>query len=228
MSTTSSVSTNTVQDWYSSVSSTQTATTSTTNKASDQESRFLTLLTSQLKNQDPLNPMDNAETTSQLAQISTVTGIEKLNATLTKMMSSNQTSDTLQAANLVGHSVLVEGNQLALSSSMAVGGYVLDKPASSVTVSILDSNGATVQTLELGEQEAGVNEFVWDGQSLNGTALADGSYTVKISAKDKDGSVEASPLELAKVGAVLTADGDLKIDVGRLGRVSMSDIKLIL
>lgn len=120
MSTTSSVSTNTVQDWYSSVSSTQTATTSTTNKASDQESRFLTLLTSQLKNQDPLNPMDNAETTSQLAQISTVTGIEKLNATLTKMMSSNQTSDTLQAANLVGHSVLVEGNQLALSSSMAV------------------------------------------------------------------------------------------------------------
>lgn len=227
MTTTSSASTNTVQDWYSSVATTQRS-TGTANKASEQESRFLTLLTSQLKNQDPLNPMDNAETTSQLAQISTVSGIEKLNATLTKMMSSNQTSDTLQAANLVGHSVLVEGNQLALTSSMAVGGYELDKPASSVTVTILDANGATVQTLELGEQEAGVNEFVWDGQSLNGAALADGRYTVKVSAKDKDGSVEAKPLELAKVGAVLTADGDLKIDVGRLGRVSMSDIKLIL
>lgn len=227
MTTTSSASTNTVQDWYSSVATTQRS-TGTANKASEQESRFLTLLTSQLKNQDPLNPMDNAETTSQLAQISTVSGIEKLNATLTKMMSSNQTSDTLQAANLVGHSVLVEGNQLALTSSMAVGGYELDKPASSVTVTILDGNGATVQTLELGEQEAGVNEFVWDGQSLNGAALADGRYTVKVSAKDKDGSVEATPLELAKVGAVLTADGDLKIDVGRLGRVSMSDIKLIL
>ena len=225
MSTTSTA--NTVQDWYASVATTQRS-TGTANKASEQESRFLTLLTSQLKNQDPLNPMDNAETTSQLAQISTVSGIEKLNATLTKMMSSNQTSDTLQAANLVGHSVLVEGNQLALTSSMAVGGYELDKPASSVTVTILDANGATVQTLELGEQEAGVNEFVWDGQSLNGAALADGRYTVKVSAKDKDGSVEATPLELAKVGAVLTADGDLKIDVGRLGRVSMSDIKLIL
>lgn len=228
MSTTSNVSNNAVQDWYSSIKDSSSNSSTSANKAEDQQTRFLTLLTTQLKNQDPMNPMDNAETTSQLAQISTVTGIEKLNTTLTKMMTSNQTSDTLQAASLVGHGVLVEGNQLTLTKSMAAGGYELEKPASSVTVTILDKNGLTVQTLELGEQKAGVNEFVWDGKSLNGTALDDGSYTVKISAKDKDGSVDATSLELATVGAVVTADGDLKIDVGRLGRVSMSDIKLIL
>lgn len=227
MSTTSSVSSNSVQDWYSSLSANQ-ATTASASKTEDQQTRFLTLLTTQLKNQDPLNPMDNAQTTSQLAQISTVTGIEKLNTTLNKMMTGNQTSDALQAANLVGHSVLVEGNQLKLSSSAAVGGFQLDKAASNVTVTILDKNGATVQTIELGAQEEGVNEFVWDGASTNGTAMADGSYTVKISAQDKDGSVDATSLELATVGAVVTSGSDLQVDVGRLGRVSMSDIKLIL
>lgn len=197
-------------------------------KAEDQQTRFLKLLTTQLRNQDPLNPMDNAQTTSQLAQISTVTGIEKLNQTMSTLMGNNHTSDSLQAASLLGRSVLAPGGGLTLTKSMAVGGFELDKPANAVTVSVLDKNGQEVQRLELGAQKAGVSEFVWDGTGLNGSKLDDGQYSVKISAKDQDGAVNAKALELAAVNSVVTAGGEVKIDLGRLGRVSMDEIKLIL
>ena len=87
----------------------------TTTKAEDQQTKFLTLLTTQLKNQDPLNPMDNAQMTSQLAQISTVDGIERLNTTLASMMSSTSETQALQMAALVGHGALVDGNNLPLT-----------------------------------------------------------------------------------------------------------------
>lgn len=218
-----------VQDWYAAVkAANSSSSTSAASAAGDQETRFLKLLTTQLRNQDPMNPMDNAQTTSQLAQISTVTGIEKLNKTLNTMMSSNQSAETMQAANMVGHSVLLDGNHLKLASGAAVGGVDLDKPASSVTVSIYDSTGKKVQTLDLGAQEAGVNEFLWDGKNADGTTLADGSYTVKVEAKDKEGAVTATALELATVTGVINTDSGLKLDVGRLGRVSVGDIKIIL
>ena len=80
-------------------------TTKTTAEAA--QDRFMKLLVTQMKNQDPLNPLDNAQVTSQLAQLSTVTGIDKLNATLETMMSNAQNSQSLQASNLIGHAVLV-------------------------------------------------------------------------------------------------------------------------
>jgi flagellar basal-body rod modification protein FlgD len=221
MTTTSSVTSGT---------STGTTSTTSTNTAADQETRFLTLLTAQLKNQDPLNPMDNAQMTTQLAQISTVTGIEKLNNTITTMMSNATSSESLQAANLVGHSVMLNGSALTLTKSTAVGGFSLDKDASDVKVSILDKNGKEVSKLDLGAQKAGVNEFVWDGTASDGTTkLDDGNYTIKVTATNKDGSVGATALQLATVGGIVqTSDGSYKIDVGSLGRVSLSDIKLIL
>src|SRR5664279_439991 len=96
--------TTTTADLYSSLNGTPAAKASTT---TDSQSRFLTLLTAQLKNQDPLNPMDNAQMTSQLAQISTVDGIERLNTTLQSLISDSSNSQTMQAAALVGHGVLV-------------------------------------------------------------------------------------------------------------------------
>ncbi|HTJ97596.1 MAG TPA: flagellar hook capping FlgD N-terminal domain-containing protein, partial [Rhodocyclaceae bacterium] len=110
--------------------------TKATSTVSDQQSRFLNLLTTQLKNQDPLNPMDNAQMTSQLAQISTVDGIERLNQTLTAMMSSSSTDQTLQAAALVGHGALVKGNNLALGTSGAIGGFDLASKADVVKIEI--------------------------------------------------------------------------------------------
>jgi len=86
-------------------------------KSSATEERFLTLLVAQMKNQDPLNPLDNAQVTSQLAQLSTVSGIDKLNATLQTLAGSFAQAQSLQAAVLIGHDVLVEGNALALSGA---------------------------------------------------------------------------------------------------------------
>ncbi|GAB2889624.1 hypothetical protein GCM10027046_17630 [Uliginosibacterium flavum] len=200
----------------------------TTSSADDQQNRFLKLLTTQLKNQDPLNPMDNAQTTSQLAQISTVDGITQLNATLKTLMGSYQSSEALQAAGLVGHTVLVPGSGLQVVSGLAAGGVQLDSAASKVSVTITDKNGLEMKRIDLGALDAGTHEFVWDGKNANGTTVADGEYKITVTATQGDTKVGASALQLAAVNGVVTGGSEIQVDVGSLGRVSMSDIKLIL
>ncbi|HPI60320.1 flagellar hook assembly protein FlgD, partial [Zoogloea sp.] len=151
----------------------QKSSTSTTSKTDEAQTRFLKLLTEQLKNQDPLNPMDNAQMTSQLAQISTVDGIDKLNKTLTSLLEGSQSSEALQAAALVGKGVMVEGTNLTLSGSKAYGGFELATAADKVTVTIKDSKGLEVRKMELGSSDAGVFNFAWDGKSTNGTQAVD-------------------------------------------------------
>src|SRR5450759_4503359 len=90
--------------------------TSATGSSADSEQRFLKLLVTQLNNQDPLNPLDNAQLTSQLAQMSTVSGVEKLNTTLQSLVDQSGSSQVLQAAFLIGRTVLVPGNQVTLSA----------------------------------------------------------------------------------------------------------------
>ncbi|NSL55537.1 flagellar hook assembly protein FlgD [Uliginosibacterium aquaticum] len=219
------------QDIYSSLNKTSTTSTST---VEEQQSRFLKLLTTQLKNQDPLNPMDNAQTTSQLAQISTVDGIERLNATLKSMMGNMQSSEALQAANLVGHAVLVPGSGMVVTESIGMGGVQLDAVADKVSVTISDKNGLEIKHMELGALEAGVHDFVWDGKNDAGTAVVDGSYTMKVTAYKGDVKVGATALELGTVTGVVTSGSEVQVDVNKfgdsaqLGRVSMGDIKLIL
>lgn len=208
--------------------SSTTSKSTTASKVDDQQSRFLKLLTTQLKNQDPLNPMDNAQTTSQLAQISTVDGIERLNATLTSLKGNMQSSDTLQATALVGRAVLVPGSGIQVSQGVAVGGVLLDTAASNVSLAITDSNGLEVRKIDLGKLDAGTHEFVWDGKNAAGEVVADGSYKMKVSASNGDAKVTASTLQLASVNSVVTGGNGIQVDVGTLGRVSMSDIKLIL
>lgn len=203
--------------------------TKTTTKSEDQQSRFLQLLTTQLKNQDPLNPMDNAQMTSQLAQISTVDGIERLNATLQTMMNTSNSQQTLQAAALVGHGALVKGSALELGSSGAIGGYDLASAADIVKIEITDANGNVVRTISLDDQSAGVQNFVWDGKDSNGAAAAAGNYkfTVKATRGSNDVSVDA--LQFGYIsGVVRDSKGALGIDVGSLGRFAFDDLKQII
>jgi flagellar basal-body rod modification protein FlgD len=209
-----------------SVNTSKTTTTSTA--ASDAQDRFLKLLTAQLKNQDPLNPLDNAQMTSQLAQISTVSGIEKLNATLQLLLQGNQDSQTTQAAGLVGHSVLVPGSALLLASSAAVGGIELASAADTVTVTIKDANGLAVRTISLGAQDAGIHNFVWDGKSDSGAQAADGNYSITVTAKQGSNSVTASALSLGLVRSVVRGSNGLLLDVGTLGAFTMDDVKQII
>lgn len=207
----------------------QKSSTSTTSKTEEAQTRFLKLLTEQLKNQDPLNPMDNAQMTSQLAQISTVDGIDKLNKTLTSLLEGSQSSEALQAAALVGKSVMVEGTSLTLSGSKAYGGFELATAADKVTVTVKDSKGLEVRKMELGAHDAGVFNFAWDGKSTNGSQAVDGNYTISISATRGSDTVKTTSLQLSAVNSVLrTSSGSVSLDVGSGNLVSLSDIKQIL
>ncbi|MBT0959612.1 flagellar hook assembly protein FlgD [Denitromonas iodatirespirans] len=202
-----------------------------TQKAStteDAQNRFLTLLTTQLKNQDPLNPMDNAAVTSQLAQISTVDGIERLNKTLAELMEGQQSSEALQAAQLLGRGVLVPGKGLVLTDQGSLGGFKLDAGADKVIVTITDANGLEVAKVDLGAYEAGTHSFQWDGTATDGTPAAAGAYTVSIAATSGDDKVTATALELGQVSSVIRGPKSVDLQVGSLGIFQLNEIQQIL
>lgn len=145
--------------------------------AADSEQRFLKLLVTQLNNQDPLNPLDNAQLTSQLAQMSTVSGIEKLNGAVQSLLSQSGSGQVLQSAALIGRTVLVPGKELALKDGEATQfGVDLAGAADSVKVSVKNAAGDTVRTFDLGALPPGVKTVDWDGKTDTGTAAPDGAY----------------------------------------------------
>jgi len=192
------------------------------------EDRFLTLLTTQLKNQDPLNPMDNAQMTSQLAQISTVDGIERLNATLQALVDNSADSEALQAAALVGHGVMVPGSAMSLQQGAALGGVELTDAADRVRVTIKDGNGLAVRTLDLGAMDAGSHVFQWDGKADSGTPAADGAYTLSIEAVRGDTALTATALQAGVVSGVARTAQGAQLNVGTLGAFKLSDIRQII
>jgi flagellar basal-body rod modification protein FlgD len=240
MTTTASATSTTdyYQSLINSVNGTKTgSSSSSTNAMSDTEDRFLKLLTTQLQNQDPLNPMDNAQLTSQIAQISTVTGIQTLNTTLQTLLASAQNSQTTQAASLVGQAVMVPGNALALAtttatdgttSTVAVGAYELAGNADKVTVTIKDSNGQAVRTLTYGQQSSGLHDFSWDGTTDTGTAAAAGNYTISVAAANGSDAVTTTALTLGSVRSVISNGSSFTLDVGALGTFGIGDVKQIL
>jgi flagellar basal-body rod modification protein FlgD len=170
--------------------------------------------------------MDNAQITSQMAQLSTVDGVNQMNSTLQALTDSMQTSS---AASLIGQGVLVAGSSLKLSSSQAIGGVTLTQPADNVTVTIKNSSGATVQTLQLGAQSAaGVVPFTWNGSTAAGTTAPDGSYT--FSAQAVKSGVTATPVTLAygTVNAVTPGATGATVNVGSLGGFALSAIQQVL
>jgi flagellar basal-body rod modification protein FlgD len=192
------------------------------------EDRFLKLLIAQMKNQDPLNPMDNAQVTSQMAQINTVQGIAQMNASLLSMIGQFQSS---QAISLPGHQVLVDGNGLTLSKTAdglaAKGGFNLNQDADRVTVDVKDSTGKLVTTLNLGAQTAGPGTFSWNGQADSGTATA-GSYTFDIKAYSGTTAVSATALQAALVtGTANTADG-VRLTLDGMGAVNYSAVRMVI
>lgn len=199
-----------------------------TSATQDQKTQFLTLLTTQLRNQDPMNPMDNAEVTSQLAQMSTVDGIERLNTMFQSFIDSQESADSINAAALLGRGVLVEGKALALTEAGAVGGLELDGPADKATLTIRDSSGIAVATIEMKDLEAGSHNFVWDGTADDGTRAADGVYSISVAASLGGDKVTARTLQFAPVTSIIRGATSTDVQVGSLGIFKLSDIKQIL
>ncbi len=193
------------------------------------QDRFLKLLITQMQNQDPLNPMDNAQLTSQIAQISTVSGIDKLNTTIGDMASAFSSSQSLQASALIGHGVLAEGNTLELDQGLAVGGIALKEPADDITVSILNKSNETVRTLDLKAQKSGIAQFAWDGKTDGGTAAADGNYTFSATAVRSGQKIDSTTtLGFARVQSVTLGTDGMQLNTSSLGALGMSDVKQIL
>jgi flagellar basal-body rod modification protein FlgD len=197
------------------------------NSSADIGDRFLTLLVTQLKNQDPMNPMDNAQMTSQLAQISTVTGISKLNDTVSGLSAALGSNQYVQAAGLVGHSVLVPGNKLPLADGKARGGFELAQDADSVVVSVHDASGAVISEIPIKDQTAGMHSFNWDGTTSSGAKADDRNpYTFTVSASAGGNAFKPDPYMLGNVDGVILGDkGNTQLQLGRLGRVDLSQVK---
>lgn len=204
------------------------AAASATTQAGITQDRFLKLLVTQMKNQDPLNPLDNAQVTSQMAQLSTVTGIDKLNATVQALSASMQASQSLQAATMIGHTVLVPGKQIDLLNGKSDAAVELTQPADKVSVTIEDAKGNTVRTLQLGAQNTGLVGFQWDGLNDAGVAVANGSY--KFSAAAVLSGVTSNPVTLSYglVNSVTQGTQGPTLNVGLLGAISLTDVKQIL
>ncbi|WP_343586412.1 flagellar hook assembly protein FlgD [Herbaspirillum sp.] len=211
------------------------------NSADAIQNRFLTLLIAQMKNQDPSNPMDNSQLTTQMAQLSTVSGISQLNTTLSTLMGNLNSSQALQSANMIGHSVLAPGNGIQLTSDTvkaadgtetttqkAVFGVQLDSSASSVTVTIKDSKGAVVRTMDLGTQAAGAVPVIWDGTNDAGGKAADGSYTFTVTAANGGAPVNVTALAFGTVASVSTASDGIKLNVSNIGTIKPTDVVQIL
>ncbi len=226
-SVTSSTSTS-AADIYASINGSSGTKTTSTSVAAEAENRFLTLLMTQIKNQDPLNPMDSAGVTTQLAQLNTVSGIEKLNSTLSQLLSGYNEAQGLQAAGIIGKNVMVAGNTLPLSNGAAYGGALLESAADSVTLTVKNAAGKTVQTQSLGAKEAGSFYFAWDGKDADGNQLADGSYTFSVEAKSGSSTVTATAMKIGTVSAVARSGSGFVLDLGAQGDVAFKDVQQIL
>lgn len=185
-------------------------------------STFLTLLVTQMQNQNPLDPMDNSQMTSQLAQIDTVSGINTLNSSVSSLNTQLVGMQALQAASLVGQNVTVAGNDLTIAGGKGQGAISLGGAADSVNVQVLDPSGAVVDTLNLGAMKAGVQDFSWPAGSV-----ADGSsgYTFKVTATQGGAAVPTTSLMLDKVDSVFTSNGVLTLDLAHSGNVPYTSVQ---
>ncbi|WP_332878367.1 flagellar hook assembly protein FlgD [Massilia sp. S19_KUP03_FR1] len=194
--------------------------------------KFLTLLVTQLKNQDPMNPLDNAQLTSQLAQLSTVTGVNKLNTTLESLKSSYQSSEAMSATNMIGHGVFVDGSFVNVASGQSILGANLGSAAEDVKVIVTDpATGKDIKTIELGAQPAGILPITWDGKADGATAsVKDGKYSFRVVATRAGTQLtDATALAFDSVASVSTSATDgVKLNLPTKGQVTLADIKQVM
>lgn len=182
------------------------------------QDRFLKLLVAQLNNQDPLNPMDNAQMTTQMAQINTVSGIQELNATLKGMAAQSASMQSLQGTALIGRDALIEGNTVQFDGNVGKGAVALEADASRVYVDILNKNGAVIDTVDMGRLSQGNHAFEWDAGSLNPADV--GSFRVR--ATNGEDPVNSTPLSRVKVASVAFANGAMSLQLAN-GRTTTYD-----
>ena len=164
---------------------------------------FLKMLIAQLKNQDPLNPLDGTNFAAQLAQFSSLEQLQNMNTQLTALISSLSSTNNSQLVGLIGNAVVANGNSVTVSGSTTQLAYNLSQNARQGTIKIYDSQGNLVQALAFGSQQAGTNTMNW-----NTTSVKAGTYTFTVSAVDSTGNpVTASTMASGVVTGVTYQNG---------------------
>ena len=198
-----------------------TPTTSNGTSAADLSKNFLKMLTVQLQNQDPMNPMDNAAMTSQLAALNQVDGINKLNTSVTALVAQMQSANFMNLSSSVGKTALAEGSQIYFSGQDVGMSAKLDSPAESLKAVIRDGSGQIVNQFDFGPTPAGMNDFIWDGGDDAGKQVKSGMYTLELTATDAQGKTSAPK---SYVGAMVASIGQEGADM----KVGLSDGRNIL
>jgi flagellar basal-body rod modification protein FlgD len=211
-------------------SSTTSGTTSTAPKTSLDQSDFLKLMTTQMANQDPFQPQDNTQMIAQMAQFSTVTGIQQLNTTMNTMATQIADNQIATVATFAGKTVLVPGTTALADSTGAISGAIdLPNSVTALNVQITDQTGSVVKSISLGANPAGLVGFSWDGKDANGNPVGKSSYNVsanamvggKTTAQTTDVYAPITEVPIPASGAAQT------FVVGGVGTVKMSDIKSV-
>lgn len=196
--------------------------TSAADEAGSQD-RFLKLLVTQLQNQDPLSPMDNAQLTSQIAQINTVTGIATLNTSVQGLSSQFLQMQSLQGASLVGKDVIVPGNKLDIADGVGQGGFELTSAADAVKVEVMTPAGRVLDTINLGAQKSGMHSFDWVAKDYDNAS----NLSFRVTATSGATALTTTALMRDKVDAVRTSGDALVLETARAGTVEYGAVRAI-
>ena len=196
--------------------------------AADQTQNFLTLLIAQIKNQDPMSPMDASTMTAQMSQLNMVSSMGTMNTSMQAMLSQMQSANFMNQAALIGHSPMVAGNAINYSGGEVMLGANLENPLQEVVATIKDASGNIVGTADLGNLNSGMTNFIFDGVDASGEAMPNGIYRVEISGKNNAGANESpTPYVGSPVVSILKegnlGDAMLKLADGRT--IKASDVK---
>jgi flagellar basal-body rod modification protein FlgD len=191
--------------------------------AGNTEDRFLKLLVAQLQNQDPLNPMDNAQVTTQMAQIQTVSGIDKLNNTVLGLNAQFGQLQALSGAALVGHDVLIEGNRLVAENGAGHAGFELPSQADRVRIEVLDGAGRVIDSDDLGALGSGRHSFDWTPSTGVDANLA---ARFRVVASIGATAVAATPFTVDRVEAVSVGATGLMLELANAGPVAYDKVKV--
>ena len=197
-------------------------------KTSLNQEDFMNLFVAQLKNQNPLAPMDNYQMASQMAQFSSLEALNSINQWIQQMTAYQSSTNSLQAAGLIGKKVEATGNSLFVNQgTVSEGYYQLTKPGTA-TIKIYDANHQLVRVIEEGAKDTSKQKLVWDGKDQNGAPLPDRTYTFEVSSTDEQGqTVKVESWMVGTITGLSFENGITYLKMGS-GKITLSNIVAIL
>ena len=203
-------------------------TTTASNSTTLNQSDFLKLMTAQMQNQDPFNPVDNTQMVAQMAQFSSLAGISEMSSTMKSIAEKLNATSASDAMGYVGKTVLTAGDTAyGRTSGGLAGGIELAAAASNVNVTITDANGGVLKTMSLGSADKGTVNYDWDGKTATGEDAGTGPFKVIVNAQNNGTTVASQNLVWAPVQSVSTTTGAAILTLPGLGEVPVTAVRQI-